>query len=197
MRSGWRAVAASPAARLGMSAVAVGHLVMVGVMSMTPVHIGEGGRHHHEVLRIVGLVLSVHIAGMYALSPVMGWLTDRIGRRPVILLGVGLLASACALAGTAGDDTTRLSVGLGLLGLGWSATMVAGSTLLSESIDVAVRPAAQGLSDLVMGFAGASAGALSGLVLQLGGFPTLTLLAAVAVLPLLALTLRPVPSPAA
>ncbi len=195
MRSGWRAVAASPSARLGMSAVAVGHLVMVGVMSMTPVHIGTGGQDHVAVLRIVGVVLSVHIAGMYALSPVMGWLTDRIGRRPVILLGIGLLGCACAVAGTAGHDTTRLSIGLGMLGLGWSATMVAGSTLLSESIDVAVRPAAQGLSDMVMGFAGASAGALSGVLLQAGGYPTLTLLAAIAIVPLLALALRPVPAP--
>jgi MFS family permease len=194
LRSGWRAVAASPQARLGMAAVAVGHLVMVGVMAMTPVHIGEGGHDHVAVLRIVGLVLSVHIAGMYALSPVMGWLTDRLGRRPVILLGIGLLGCACAVAGTAGHDTTRLSIGLGLLGLGWSATMVAGSTLLSESIDVAVRPAAQGLSDMVMGFGGAAAGALSGLVLQLAGYPTLTLIAAIAVIPLLALTLRPVPA---
>ncbi len=197
LRAGWQAVAANPSARLGMSAVAVGHLVMVGVMSMTPVHIGAGGQDHVAVLRIVGIVLSVHIAGMYALSPVMGWLTDRVGRRPVILLGIGLLGCACAVAGTAGHDSARLSVGLGLLGLGWSATMVAGSTLLSESIDVAVRPAAQGLSDMVMGFAGASAGALSGLLLQVGGYPTLTLLAAIAVVPLLALALRPVPAPAA
>ena len=196
LRSGWRAVAANPSARLGMSAVAVGHLVMVGVMSMTPVHIGAGGQDHVAVLRIVGIVLSVHIAGMYALSPVMGWLTDLAGRRPVILLGIGLLGCACAVAGTAGHDTARLSVGLGLLGLGWSATMVAGSTLLSESIDVAVRPAAQGLSDMVMGFAGASAGALSGLLLQVGGYSTLTLLAAIAIVPLLALALRPVPAPA-
>lgn len=194
LRSGWRAVAANPEARLGMAAVAVGHVVMVGVMSMTPVHIGEGGHDHVAVLRIVGVVLSVHIAGMYALSPVMGWLTDRLGRRPVILLGIGLLGCACAVAGTAGHDTTRLSIGLGLLGLGWSATMVAGSTLLSESIEVTVRPAAQGLSDMVMGFGGAGAGALSGLVLQLGGYPALTLIAAIAVLPLLALTLRPTPA---
>ncbi len=79
-----------------------------------------------------------------------------------------------------------------LLGLGWSATMVAGSTLLSESVPDAVRPEAQGLSDLVMGCAGALAGALSGFVVQLSGYPVLTLLAAIAVAPLLALALRPV-----
>jgi MFS family permease len=198
LRMGWQAVSASPAARLGVSAVAVGHLVMVGVMSMTPVHINEGGHDHAAVLRIVGIVLSLHIAGMFALSPVMGWLTDRLGRRPVILLGIGLLVLACAVAGTAGYDTTRLSIGLALLGLGWSATMVAGSTLLSESVAMDVRPVAQGLADMVMGVAGAAAGALSGIVVAISGYPVLALLAAIAALPLLALALRPpVSEPAA
>jgi MFS family permease len=173
-----------------MSAVAVGHLVMVGVMSMTPVHINDGGHDHADVLKIVSIVLSLHIAGMYALSPVMGWLVDRMGRRPVVLLGIGLLVAACAVAGSAGHETGRLSVGLALLGLGWSATMVAGSTLLTEAIDVAVRPAAQGLSDMAMGFAGATAGALSGVVVAIASYGTLALLSALAVLPLLALALR-------
>jgi MFS family permease len=134
---------------------------------------------------------------MYALSPVVGWLTDRLGRRPVILGGVGLLLAACAVAGTAGHDTARLSVGLTLLGLGWSGTMVAGSTLLSESVPVSDRPGVQGLSDVVMGLAGASAGAVSGFIVEVLGYPTLNLLAAIAVVPLVALALRPVPPPVA
>jgi MFS family permease len=190
LKAAWRTVRHNPAARLGMSAVAVGHLVMVGVMSMTPVHINDGGHDHADVLKIVGIVLSLHIAGMYALSPLVGWLVDRLGRRPVVLLGIGLLVVACAVAGTAGHATGRLSTGLALLGLGWSATMVAGSTLLTESVDVVVRPAAQGISDMVMGFAGASAGALSGVVVAISSYGTLALLSAMAVLPLLALALR-------
>ncbi|GAA4703050.1 MFS transporter [Phytohabitans rumicis] len=188
-----RAVAERPAARLGVAAVAVGHLVMVGVMTMTPVHIGES-HGEADVLRVVGIVLSLHIAGMYALSPVVGLLTDRLGRRPVILCGVAVLLVACAVAGTAGHDTVRLSAGLVLVGLGWSCTMVAGSTLLSESVPIEVRPAAQGLSDLVTGLAGASAGALSGLVVELSGYAALTLLAAIATVPLTALALRPAPA---
>jgi len=97
---------------------------------------------------------------------------------------------ACAVAGTAGHDTVRLAIGLTLLGLGWSGTMVAGSTLLSESVSTTVRPAVQGLSDVVMGFAGAAAGALSGVVLSWSGYPTLALLAALATVPLVALALR-------
>jgi MFS family permease len=184
-----REVAASPPARLGMASVAMGHLVMIAVMAMTPIHIADAG--HPDELRIVGIVLSLHIAGMYALSPVTGWLTDRAGRRPVILGGIALLVSACAVAGTAGHDTVRLSVGLFLLGLGWSATMVAGSTLLSESVGVANKPAVQGLSDLVMGLAGASSGALSGLVMAWSSYSALAALAAVAVVPVIALAIRP------
>ncbi|MEV4500101.1 MFS transporter [Micromonospora arborensis] len=193
MRAAWSVVRGRPAARLGIAAVAVGHLVMVAVMAMTPVRIGES-HADADVLRQVGIVLSLHIAGMYAFSPVVGWLTDRLGRRAVILGGVGLLLAACAVAGTAGHHTPRLSVGLVLLGLGWSGTMVAGSTLLSESVPAGVRPSVQGLSDLIMGLAGAGAAAVSGFVMQFASYPVLTLLAAVAVVPLVALALRPVPT---
>ncbi|MGW4497392.1 MFS transporter [Micromonospora sp. NPDC004336] len=193
MRAAWSVVRARPAARLGIAAVAVGHLVMVAVMVMTPVRLHEW-HADADVLRVVGLVLSLHIAGMYALAPVAGWLTDRFGRRAVILGGVGVLLVACAVAGTAGHHTARLSVGLFLLGLGWSGTMVAGSTLLSESVPVGIRPSVQGLSDLTMGLAGAGAGALSGFVMEVAGYPVLALLAAVAAVPLVALALRPVPA---
>ena len=194
-RDGFRAVFASPSARLGVAAVAVGHLVMVGVMSMTPVHIDqEPGHADADVLRIVGLVLSVHIVGMYAFAPVVGWLADRLGRRALVLVGAAVLVAACAVAGISGHSTAWLTVGLFLLGLGWSATMVAGSTLLSESVGVDVRAAAQGLSDTLMGVAGAAAGALSGVVVEVAGYPVLTLLAATAVVPLVALALRPLPA---
>ena len=187
MHNALRTVASHAPARLGVSAMAVGHVVMIGVMTMTPVHIRGAGHDPAHTLRIVGVVLSSHIAGMFAFSPLFGWLTDRLGRRPVIFIGIGLLLAACALAGTAGRETVRLAESLMLLGLGWSATMVAGSTLLSESVPAELRPAAQGLSDLAMGLAGAAAGALSGLVVQAWGYPTLTLLAGLATGPLIVL----------
>ncbi|MEU8002934.1 MFS transporter [Catellatospora sp. NPDC049111] len=185
-----RAVLASPAARLGVTAMALGHLVMVAVMAMTPVHIGET-HSAPDTLRIVGFVLSVHVAGMYGLSPVVGWLTDRVGRVPVILGGVALLIAACAVAATAGHDTALLTVALLTLGLGWSGTMVAGSTLFTESLPIAVKARAQGLSDLVTGLSGATAGVLSGVVVELSGYAVLALLAALATIPLIALALRP------
>jgi MFS family permease len=133
------------------------------------------------------MVISVHIAGMYAFAPLVGWLTDRLGRRPVIFAGVVLLLAACAVAGTAGYDGSRLAAGLFLVGLGWSCTMVAGSTLLSESVPLELRASAQGFSDLIMGLAGATAGALSGVVVSAWGFPMLALAAAIATVPLIVL----------
>jgi MFS family permease len=182
-----RVVLSRPAARLGVTAMAVGHLVMIGVMAMTPVHIRGAGHDPGHTLSIVGVVLSFHIAGMFAFAPIVGWLTDKLGRRAVIVAGIALLLTACAWAGSAGHDQVRLAGALMLLGLGWSATMVSGSTLLSESVSVELRASAQGLSDLTMGLAGAVAGAISGVIVQVWGYPTLTLLAAVATTPLIVL----------
>jgi MFS family permease len=165
---------------------------MLAVMVMTPVHIdamlsgvhaGHGG--HADVLAVVGIVISLHVAGMYALSPLVGYASDRYGRRPVILAGALLLTVACALAGTAGHDTVRLSMGLFLLGVGWSCTMVAGSTMLTESVPDEIRTSVQGFGDLAMGLAGALAGALSGLVLQWAGYPALALVAVLLTVPLM------------
>ncbi|KQS68653.1 MFS transporter [Modestobacter sp. Leaf380] len=182
-----RVVLAVPRARLGLAAVATGHAVMVGVMVMTPVHLGHGGAS----LQVVGLVISVHIAGMYAASPLMGWLADRAGRVATISLGVGLLAAALLVGGLA-DAAARgwVTVSMLLLGLGWSAALVAGSTLLSESVPADVRTSVQGTSDLVMGLAGAGAGALAGPVLSAGGFVSVAGAAAVLLVPVVVLLAR-------
>ena len=179
-----RLIRAIPTAVLGLSAVAVGHTVMVAVMVMTPVHMYHGG----ATLRVIGLVISGHVAGMYALSPVMGWLVDRTGPVPVVVLGVGVLAGALALAGAApSGPSTGLAVGLVLLGVGWSACLVAGSTLLTEAVPAADHPRVQGASDLVMGLCGAVGGAVSGVVVGTLGFGWLALGAAPLLVGLLAL----------
>lgn len=189
----WRAILASPGARVGIASTSMGHLVMVAVMSMTPLHIGQS-HSDADTLRIVGFVLSAHIAGMYGLSPLVGWLTDKLGRRPVILGGITLLVGACVIAATSGEGTVQLTIGLAMLGLGWSGTMVAGSTLFAESVPLPVKARAQGLSDLATGLTGASAGLVSGLVVSFAGYPALALIAAMCTLPLIALVLRPLPA---
>jgi MFS family permease len=170
-----------PRAILGIVAIALGHVVMVMVMVMTPVHMA----HVDVTLQLIGLVISVHIAGMYAFSPVVGWLVDRVGRVPMIGVGVGILATACVVAGLApGDNVPMLGVGLFLLGLGWSCTLIAGSTLVTDEVDEAERPAVQGLSDLVMNAAGALGGVVAGIVVVASSY---AVLCATALVPVVAL----------
>jgi MFS family permease len=179
-----RTIAAAPKAVLGLAAVAIAHTVMVAVMVMTPVHMHHGG----ATLRVIGLVLSGHLAGMYALSPVMGWLADRFGRIAVVVLGGALLGAALLLAGTApAGQSAGLAIGLVLLGVGWSGCLVAGSTLLTESVETDWRPAVQGAADLVMGLCGAIGGALGGVVVGTTGFGWLAVGAAPLLLALVAL----------
>ncbi|GAA4669453.1 MFS transporter [Streptomyces chumphonensis] len=185
LRAGRAAVFASPRARLALVAVAGSHTVMVSVMVMTPVDLS----HHGADLELIGLVISGHIAGMYAFSPVMGWLADRLGRVAVIGLAVGLLACATVLAGTSDGDHARSAAGLFLLGLGWSAGLVAGSALLTDSVPQSARAAAQGLSDLTMNAAAGVGGALAGLVVAQAGYGWLNALAATLLLPVAALAL--------
>jgi MFS family permease len=176
-----------PAAALGFVAMAIGQAVMVAVMSMTPVHL----QHGDASLRIIGFVISGHITGMYIASPLVGMASDRIGRRPVIVTGGVILLASFIIAGTAtGHESTQLAIGLFLLGLGWSCTLIAGSTLLTESIPAEDRPNVQGTADLMMGIAGASAGLLSGVVVGLGSYALLNIICALLVVPLVAGTLR-------
>jgi MFS family permease len=172
----------TPAALLGLLTVAVGHTAMISVMVMTPIHMDHGG----AALRVIGLVISVHVAGMFAFSPVVGWLADTWGRVPMIVAGAMLLLLSAVVAGLASSHASaQLGIGLFLLGLGWSCCLVAGSTLLSESVALTARPGVQGASDLIMGLCAAVGGALSGVVLGAFGYGLLNLLAAALVVLLL------------
>jgi MFS family permease len=180
-----RAVWSSPDGRLGLTAVVVSHSVMVGVMVMTPVHMGHAGGPEGTTLRIIGLVISVHVAGMYLFSPLVGLLADRAGRRTAVAVGGCLLLAAAALAGTAAPGAAvQLGIGLLLLGLGWSCGLIAGSTLITESVAAEARPTAQGGTDLLMGLGAALAGVIGGPLLAVGGFGLVSGVSAALVLPL-------------
>lgn len=185
LRAGVAAVSASPMARLALVTVAASHTVMVSIMVMTPVDLG----HHGASLQLVGLVISGHIAGMYALSPVMGWLADRFGRLSVIGLAVGLLGCAALLAGTAGPSHGQTAAGLFVLGLGWSAGLVSGSALLTDSVAQPARAAVQGLSDLTMNTAAGIGGAAAGLIVARASYGWLNLIGVCVLLPMAALAL--------
>jgi MFS family permease len=186
LRAGMRAVRESPMARLALVTVAVSHTAMVSIMTMTPVALS----HHGAGIQLIGLVISGHIAGMYAFSPVMGWLVDRVGRLAVIGLAVGLLCSAALLAGTAGASHGQTAAGLFVLGLGWSAGLVSGSTLLTDSVPQPARAAVQGLSDLTSNTAAGVGGAAAGLIVAQASYGWLNVVGACLLLPMAALAIR-------
>ncbi|MEU4106421.1 MFS transporter [Streptomyces tanashiensis] len=186
LRAGMDAVRKSPRARLALVTIAGSHTAMVSIMSMTPVAL----THHGADIQLIGLVISGHIAGMYAFSPLMGWLSDRLGRLAVIGLAVGLIGAAALVAGTAGPSHGRTALGLFVLGLGWSAGLVSGSALLTDSVPQAARAAVQGLSDFVMNTAAGAGGLAAGLIVSQAGYGPLNAIAACLLLPMAALALR-------
>ena len=177
----------NPPALLAILAIAVGHVAMVSVMVMTPVHMA----HVDVSLTIIGLVISVHVLGMYAFSPLVGSLSDRLGRVRVIQIGILTLLLSTIISGKSqADDAYSLGVGLFLLGLGWSCTLIAGSAYLSESVEQEFRASSQGASDLVMNLSGAGGGALAGVIIGTLSYGWLCLAAALPVLALGVMSLK-------
>lgn len=170
-----------PRVRIGLVALVAGQVVMITIMTMTPVHLTEAGHG----LGVIGLVLSGHTLGMFAFSPISGRLADRAGPLPIILAGFSLLAVASLLAASAPVEGGIVLVGaLFLLGLGWNLNFVAGSALLTRGVPSGVRIRAQGATDALIWTSGAAASALAGVVLELTDYGVLSLAgAALVVIP--------------
>lgn len=180
---GYRTAKTNPAVRTGVIAAALGHFVMVGVMAMTALHIKHGMADPGEALTVVGFILGAHIGAMYALSPVIGRLVDKYGARPVLMAGTAILVAACVVSGSAPSaDHFRLSIGLVLLGLGWSAMTVGSAALVTGAVSPARRPSTQGFSDLVMGLAAMGAGIASGPIVEYASYGMLCVFCAVVAL---------------
>ena len=177
LKSALQTLKENPVPRFAVFAVALSHMVMVSVMSMTPVHIQDMGYD----LVVVGFTISLHIAGMYALSPVMGILADKIGKVQLILLGQFMYLLAIAFAGFGDMDRVQVTIGLTLLGLGWSASTVAGSALLSSSVPANEKTNVQGVSDSTMNLSGAIGGGIAGSILSVVAFNGLNFVALVPV----------------
>ena len=183
----FRTAVRNPTALVAILAIVCSHTVMVGVMVMTPIHMTQ----HGLSLSLVGVVISIHILGMYGASPLMGWLVDRIGSTRVIGIGVVILLTATIIGIVApGDDVVLVPLALGLLGLGWSAGLIGGSTLLTTTVDEHLRVPLQGATDAAMNVAAAASAALSGLVLGIGGFPGVNVVAIIVLVPLVVAGLR-------
>jgi MFS family permease len=152
-------------------AAALSHAVMVSIMAMTPVHATLNGAS----LTVVGITISLHVAGMFGFSPLFGILADRIGRIRAILVGQGILVAGILCAGFGADTVGGVMVGLALVGLGWSASTIAAAALVTEATPTHLRTRVQGRNDLVMSLTGAAGGALAGPVLAVIGYEGLVL----------------------
>jgi MFS family permease len=161
----WGVVWVTPLARLAVGAMAVSQMAMVAVMTMTPLHMRD---HGHADLST--LVIAAHVLGMYGLAPLIGRWADRFGRVRTLILGAGILALGTIAAVVAGYVPGLVFAGLFLLGIGWSFALIAGSALLTESLAIEERPAAQGLADVAMSVLGATAAFSSGFVKEIVGY---------------------------
>jgi len=152
-----------PQVRVALTAMVTGQVVMVMIMTATPLHL----RHHGSDLGIVGLVMSAHTLGMFALSPISGRLVDRFGGGRVALVGVAMLGLAAVTAAFGPDESTALLlVTLFVLGYGWNLAFVSGSSLLTGGMGSELRARLQGRVDSISWGSGAIASIGSGIVYQ-------------------------------
>lgn len=182
-----QAVRERPVLGYAIAGLALAHATMVGVMVMTPLHMEHGG----SGLEVIGVVISVHVLGMFAFSPLVGLLADRVGRPPVLGAGGAVLLVALLLCASAPTGMSwQVTAGLFLLGLGWSLSMVAASTMVAEHAPIEARTDVQGTSDLVMGLTAAAAGALAGVIVGVADYPALALVSLLLVVGVLGAAVR-------
>ena len=160
---------------IAVVAMACAHAAMVTVMIMTPLHMEHGGAQ----LEVIGFVISVHVLGMFAFSPLVGWAADRFGRSAVLVTGGAVLLVSLALCGLSPEGSSwQIFTGLFLLGLGWSCATVAASTVIADRTPIEARTDVQGTSDMAMALTAAGGGELAGVIVAALGYPALAAFAA-------------------
>ncbi|HWV35650.1 MAG TPA: MFS transporter [Thermomicrobiales bacterium] len=173
-------IQANPQARIALIAILTSQTVMAAIMTMTPVHIS----HQGGSITLIGITISLHVAGMYALSPLVGLVTDRFGYRFAISTGIAIFMASLIIGAVKPHDMTGIIVSLILLGIGWSFGSVAGAALFSAVVAPETRAASQGGVDALSNLSGAIAGFIAGPLLVLTSFSFLSILAMVALVPL-------------
>ena len=158
------------------------HPVVIAIMSMTAVHM----HGHGASMTLIGLTVSFHVGGMYGLAPVFGWLADKWGARPTMLLGLGGTFIAAALLIPWSGNETIVVVSLLLLGLGWSSTLVGSSAVVAKAAPPEQKAGLQGRSDLTMNLTGALGGVIAGSVVSMFGMPVMAVLVIVLMVAVLA-----------
>lgn len=147
-------------------------IVMVAIMTMTPVHMGAHGFGLSEV----GMVIGFHIGAMYLPSLLTGVLVDKIGRTAMaVASGITLLAAGVVAALAPADSFLLLTIALILLGVGWNFGLISGTALLVDATNPENRAKTQGSIDVMIALSGASGGALSGIIVANSSYAMLSL----------------------
>jgi MFS family permease len=161
-----------PGLIVGATVMVLTQIVMIAIMTMTPVHM----KHHGHGLGEVGVVIGIHVAAMYLPSLITGVLVDKYGRRLISYAsGVTLLLAGLLAAFAPGDSMVLLVLALALLGLGWNFGLISGTAAIVDATPPQVRAKTQGTVDVLIALAGATGGALSGVVVAQSSYSTLSL----------------------
>ncbi len=157
---------------VGATVMVLTQIVMVAIMTMTPVHM----KHHGHGLAEVGIVIGFHVGAIYLPSLVTGMLVDKIGRTAMsIASGITLLLAGVVAAFAPSDSMVLLIVALSLLGLGWNFGLISGTAQIVDATEPSTRAKTQGKMDVFVALAGASGGALSGMVVANSSYAVLSL----------------------
>ncbi|AVI42882.1 MFS transporter [Bacillus pumilus] len=157
---------------VGAAVMILTQIVMVALMTMTPVHM----QHHGHGLAEVGIVIGFHIGAMYLPSPITGVLVDKLGRTAMsIASGITLLLAGLLAAFAPSDSMILLIIALSLLGLGWNFGLISGTAQIVDSTEPSTRAKTQGTLDVFVALAGASGGALSGMIVANTSYAALSL----------------------
>ena len=176
-----------PTVLAAIVALVAGQVVMVLIMTMTPLHMDD---HGHD-LAAVGLVISGHTFGMFALSPISGRLSDRFGSAPVMIAGLLVTGSAALLSALApAEGGVVLFAALFLLGYGWNMGYVAGSALLASNLDLHERTKLGGITDALIWSSAAAASLSSGVVVAVASYTALGIIGVGIVVVPIALVVR-------
>ena len=146
---------------VGTLVLVLSHVVMVAVMTMTPIHM----ENHGKELSAVGLVIGLHIAAMYLPSIGTGVLVDKFGRVfMVVASSITLAISGLMAAFVPGDSLFWLTIALVLLGLGWNFGLISGTTIIVDSTNLNTRAKTQGSVDVWVALGGTAGSLLSGII---------------------------------
>jgi MFS family permease len=143
---------------------------MTLMMAMTSLALA----HHGHDLPMISLAVAIHVCGMFGLSLPIGRLTDRLGRRWMMMIGTWVSAVGGIFVAI-GVDYWAVTLGTALVGVGWCCTNVASTALIADLVPAHDRGRAVGTNDAIANAGSIFLPLLGGPIVELFGLPSLAL----------------------